>query len=283
MIIAHQKFELSGKPLIEKLIIQTPFRFNADFQNEGCLIYFLQGAPKVVSALETEHLKSRESVLLKCGGYIADLLKDSTTDRYEVVVIHLHHDVLKRIYEERAPKFLKGGSNSSITKVNSNIAIQKYIESIYFYFENPALVDDDLLELKVKELILLLLKCNVVDSLSDLFSYLFTAREIALKDLVQTHLFSPLSVGDMASLASMSLSTFNRAFQLIFNEPPASYLKTKRLERAAEYLFTTNKPVSEIAYDTGFNDLAHFSRSFKSQFKLSPSGYRLAFKRNPLK
>ena len=52
------------------------------------------------------------------------------------------------------------------------------------------------------------------------------------------------------------------------------YLLKNKLQIAAKLLKNQNKNLLEIALDTGFNDLASFSRSFKKQFGLAPSAYR---------
>jgi AraC family transcriptional regulator, exoenzyme S synthesis regulatory protein ExsA len=76
----------------------------------------------------------------------------------------------------------------------------------------------------------------------------------------------------------MSVSTFKRTFQSLFQDTPANYIKMKRLERAKELLGMSTLTVSEIAFQTCFHDVAHFSRSFKATYHCSPSAYRLSVK-----
>ena len=156
--------------------------------------------------------------------------------------------------------------------------IKKFIESLYFYFDNPQVVSDELLELKVKELMLLLVQTKNAESVVSLFSELFTPRKLSVKEVVNNHLFSHLSINNLADLSNMSVSTFNRTFQTMFNDTPANYIKTKRLERAKELLSVSSLSVSEIAFQTCFNDVAHFSRSFKTAYKSSPTEFRLTLK-----
>jgi transcriptional regulator GlxA family with amidase domain len=93
-------------------------------------------------------------------------------------------------------------------------------------------------------------------------------------------LFSDLSIEDLATLSNLSVSTFNRTFQTLFNDTPANYIKAKRLERARELLTISTLTASEIAFQTCFKDIAHFSRSFKAAFHCSPSAYRLSIKKS---
>jgi AraC-like DNA-binding protein len=281
MILTHQKFDLRDKCLIEKVIIQAPFRFAVNFQDEACFIYFAEGKTKINSSNEQHEIGHQESVLLKCGTYFADLLKYSDADRFEILVFHLSSDLLRNLYQNEIPTFIKSShQNSFIHKVTTSGVIKKFIENLYFYFENPHLVSDELLELKVKELVLLLVQTKNAESVVSLFSELFTPRNLSVKEVVNSHLFSQLSIDDLASLSNLSVSTFNRTFQSIFNTTPANYIKTKRLQRAKELLSISSLTVSEIAFQTCFNDAAHFSRSFKVVYLCSPTEYRLSLKQS---
>lgn len=275
MILSHQKFDYKNRCLIEKIIIQAPFRFSTNFQDEACFIYFLEGKTKISSSDELQEIEPKESVLLKCGTYFADLLKYSHADMYEILVFHLYPDILRNIYSDEIPRFIEPVANKPLVqKLLSTDIITKFIESLYFYFENPSLASDDLLQLKIKELLLLLVQTKNAESVLTLFSDLFTPRNRNVKDVVHNHLFSDLTTRDLAELCNLSLSTFIRTFKDIFNDTPANYIKSKRLERAKKLLSIGTLTISEIAFKTCFADVAHFSRTFKSAFKISPSEYK---------
>ena len=280
MVLHHHKFDFGNKCLIEKVVIQAPFRYSVNFHDEACFIYFLEGKTKINSPFEQVTIDSKEAVLLKCGRYFADLLKYSNADRYEILVVHLYPDILRKIYKHEIPSFVKNAEKKSfIQNIASLDIVKKFIESLYFYFDNPELVSDELLELKVKELVLLLLNTKNTNSIVSLFTDLFTPRNVSIKEVVNNHLFSDLSIDDLANLSNLSVSTFNRSFQTLFNDTPASYIKRKRLERAKDLLAMSKLSVSEIAFQTCFTDVAHFSRSFKTAYHCSPSAYRLSLKK----
>jgi AraC family transcriptional regulator, exoenzyme S synthesis regulatory protein ExsA len=284
MVLSHQKFDFNDKCLIEKVVIQAPFRFAANFRDEACFIYFAEGRTTINSASEQTAVIQRESVLLKCGSYFADLLRYSDADRFEILVFHLYPDILRTIYKNEIPAFLKPSSRGTfIQKVAADVVVQKFIESLYFYFDHPSLVSNDLLELKIKELILLLVQSKNAASVVSLFAELFTPRSLNVKEIVNGHLFSDLTIGDLASLTNLSLSTFNRTFKAMFGDTPANYIRIKRLERAQELLSMSSLTVSEIAYQTCFPSLAHFSRCFKAHYQCSPREYRLSLGPNASK
>ena len=97
------------------------------------------------------------------------------------------------------------------------------------------------------------------------------------KDLVDARYFDELSVADMAAAASMSPSHFSRHFTATFGESPHQYLLTRRLERAAALLRTSDWPVTHICFAVGWNSVGSFTTSFRRVFGLTPSAYRSAY------
>jgi AraC family transcriptional regulator, exoenzyme S synthesis regulatory protein ExsA len=84
-----------------------------------------------------------------------------------------------------------------------------------------------------------------------------------------------LSLHELAVLSNRSLSSFRRDFFSIYQTPPSQWIRKRRLKKAQELLRTTHMTITDICYTLGFENIAHFSRLFKSQFGSSPSEYRL--------
>ena len=167
----------------------------------------------------------------------------------------------------------RGNSNQSQVIASSDI-ISKFIESLEFYFQNPTLVNDDLLELKIKELVLLLVQSNNIASIQELVVDLYSSKTVDLKEIIKLHLYSNLNSEDLARLCNMSPSSFQREFKKEFNDTPNSFINAKKLEKSKELLSITDLPISEIAYEIGFNDPLYFTRFFKNNTGHSPTKYR---------
>jgi AraC-like DNA-binding protein len=97
------------------------------------------------------------------------------------------------------------------------------------------------------------------------------------KDLADARYFEPLDVDDLAHAAGLSRAHFSREFRRAFGEPPHSYLLTRRLERAAALLRTTDRSVTEICLDVGLQSVGSFTTSFTRTFDMSPTAYRAKF------
>ena len=106
-------------------------------------------------------------------------------------------------------------------------------------------------------------------------SDLYSAKKIHLKDIIELHLYSNLSIEELANLSNMSLSSFKREFKKEFNDSPNNYILMKKLKKAKELLSLTDKPINEIAYEIGFNDPLYFTRLFKKKIGPSPTTYRV--------
>jgi AraC-like DNA-binding protein len=275
MIKDRQYIDLNGRTIIEKLKVLTPLRQNPVFQDEACFLYFCEGGAYVSAPTQKVTIKEKESVLLKCGTYFADLFQNSSSGICEVCVIHFFPDVLERIFKEEIPFFVKQKKSGNYTfSLSQKNVIDHFMESLNFYFDNPEMAKEEILYLKIKELILLLLHTKAADTILELYSYLFTPQKATISEVVESHLYSNLSLDQLAFLAGKSLSTFKREFKRHFDDTPANYIRNKRMKKAADLLVHSSLTVSEIAFQTGFEDPSYFSRLFFQRFNRLPSDYR---------
>jgi AraC-like DNA-binding protein len=97
------------------------------------------------------------------------------------------------------------------------------------------------------------------------------------KDLVDARYFEQLGVDDLARVAGLSRAHFSREFRRAFGEPPHAYLLTRRLERAAALLRTTDRSVADICFSVGLQSVGSFTTSFTRTYGMSPTVYRAAF------
>lgn len=117
-----------------------------------------------------------------------------------------------------------------------------------------------LLGSKVSDMELILDQTSI--SLDDILLYIHTnySSRITLKDLVEQF--------------NLNRTTINELFRKATGESVISYLIHLRIEASAMMLRDTGIPVKEIGYRVGFEDMAHFSRTFKKIKGLSPILYR---------
>jgi AraC-like DNA-binding protein len=105
-----------------------------------------------------------------------------------------------------------------------------------------------------------------------------TARHLLrARDLIDARYADPLGVADLAAAAGLSRAHFSREFRRTFGESPHAYLLTRRLERAATLLRTTDRSVADICFAVGLQSLGSFTTSFTRTYGVPPTAYRDAY------
>jgi AraC-like DNA-binding protein len=97
------------------------------------------------------------------------------------------------------------------------------------------------------------------------------------KDLIDARYREPLDVPALARVAHLSPAHFSREFRRAFGESPHAYLLTRRLERAAALLRTTDRSVADVCLSVGLQSIGSFTTSFTRTFGASPTAYRAAY------
>jgi AraC-like DNA-binding protein len=100
---------------------------------------------------------------------------------------------------------------------------------------------------------------------------------VRARDLADRRYAEPLDVPELARAARLSPAHFSREFARAFGETPHRYLLTRRLERAAALLRTTDRSVADICMTVGLRSVGSFTTSFGRMYGLSPTAYRARY------
>lgn len=99
-------------------------------------------------------------------------------------------------------------------------------------------------------------------------------RMLRARDEMDRRYAEPLDIPTLAAIAHLSPSQFGRVFKQVYGETPHRYLQRRRIERAMTLLRQTDRPVTDIAWDTGFASLGTFSATFSRIVGSSPTEFR---------
>lgn len=249
-------------------------------EDEAGFVYVLEG--RCVNYSETDQLNiaANQGVLAKSGNSTFRTLQYEGNNEYKAVSIRFHKEILEKIYKESESPFFKKTNlpltvNSVI--VESNDFVTQYIKSLVYYFDHQESITEELLVLKLKELIVLLLQTEKAPKVLEIMSNLFEQKTFEFKEVIKAHIFSSVSIEELAVLTYHSLSSFKKQFKHIYNDTPSNYIIDKRVEKSAKLLLVSNDTISNIAYDCQFKTLAHMSRVFKAKYGVSPSEYKRNF------
>jgi len=94
------------------------------------------------------------------------------------------------------------------------------------------------------------------------------------RDAMDRTFADPLQIPRLARIAGVSPAHFIRTFRATFGETPHRYLQRRRVERAMFLLRSTERSVTDVCLDVGFNSLGSFSRTFQEIVGEAPSAFR---------
>lgn len=99
-------------------------------------------------------------------------------------------------------------------------------------------------------------------------------RLLRAKDRMDAASHEEWPIRRLARVSAVSEAHFARSFKEAFGLPPHRYLLTRRIERATALLRDTELPITEIAFQTGWNSLGSFGRTFRDVTGESPGELR---------
>ncbi|CAN7724253.1 helix-turn-helix transcriptional regulator [Variovorax paradoxus] len=106
-------------------------------------------------------------------------------------------------------------------------------------------------------------------------------RLLRAKDRMDAASHEEWPVERLAQVSGVSEAHFARSFKQAFGTPPHRYLLTRRIERAMALLRETDRPITDIAFETGWASLGTFGRTFRDITGSSPSAIRTRGKATP--
>jgi AraC-like DNA-binding protein len=91
---------------------------------------------------------------------------------------------------------------------------------------------------------------------------------------IERHLARPIKVDELAALANLSVSQFDRAFKRVYGLSPIEALMRARVVQAARLIAETDTKVIDAALATGFASMSHFIKCFRRYTGQVPRDYR---------
>jgi AraC family transcriptional regulator, exoenzyme S synthesis regulatory protein ExsA len=173
-------------------------------------------------------------------------------------------------------------SASSLTKPENDLLISlrvnnimiAYFDSLIPYFYSETKPSEDLLELKFRELLLNILDNPENIDLKNYLLFLLSPQHDRFRQVIEANCLYNLSLTDFAKLLNLSLSSFKRHFISAYKTTPGHWLQEQKLNHAYKLLVGTGKTITDISFESGFENSTHFSHLFKKRFGLSPLKYR---------
>lgn len=245
-------------------------KFSDLWSKENYVFYVLEGKKVWHTAHGSYEISDGDCVLVRKGACILEQFFDIG---FCLVLFFIPDEFICETLKSRSVPITKTTDKyEPVIRLEATDTLKTFFVSMYAYFSGTNTPDKSLLELKFKELILNIVdNRNNVEALSYFCSLMSEPQAVSLERTMKDNYCFNLSLEQYAALCNRSLSTFKRDFQKQFNSPPGKWLLENRLQQALLLLRHQGKTVSEAAFESGFQNVSHFSRCFKERFGISPA------------
>lgn len=243
------------------------------WSHENYIFYVLKGRKTWHTAYGTHEVSEGSCVLVRKGAFILEQFFDIG---FCVVLFFIPDEFICNTLKNKTSPIIRTIDKfNPIINLNTTETLKSFFFSMYSYFVEITEPDESLLELKFQELILNITNNPLnVEACSYFCSLMSEPRSVSLQRVMDDNYCFNLKLEQYAVLSNRSLSAFKRDFQKQFNCTPGKWLLEKRLIHANYLLSNRNKTISEAAFESGFENPSHFSRSFKYRFGISPSAVK---------
>ncbi|MDB5209350.1 MAG: AraC family transcriptional regulator [Sediminibacterium sp.] len=254
-----------------------PIHYHEEFELN--FIKNAQGAKRLVGD-HVEEIGEYELVLLGPNLQHTWFTHKCTSKEITEVTIQFHRD----LFDE---KFLRRNQLSFIRTM-----LENSMRGVLFSYETASLIAYRILRLNRKdgfeslsELMSILNELSTSTHTRVLSNSTFNRVELAynsrriekVMEYLNEHFHKPISLCEVASLTNMAESAFSRFFRARTGMTFIDSLTEIRLGHASRLLIATTKSVSEIAYETGFNNISNFNRIFKKKKGCTPKEFKKSY------
>lgn len=224
----------------------------------------------------TYTVNKNSGFLLRRAAFLQEM--DDDIKGWKLMAFYLKDDFLKKIFNEFRPHLPLNNLPSPPSEMVISMAINDRIRDCYLslipYFNQQTSLPEEILEIKLKEL---LYNVFIHPENRNILSYINSmaaGHETPIWEIMEANYMYNLKLSEYAQLANRSLSSFKREFSTFYGTTPGKWLFDKRLERSKRFIETTQKTISEIAFENGFNNVSHFGRVFREKYGIAPTECR---------
>ncbi|WP_394750214.1 helix-turn-helix domain-containing protein [Spongiimicrobium salis] len=178
--------------------------------------------------------------------------------------------IRKVIHQIKFPKN-KMGLFGQFFAVPPTPKLIELMKSLIVHIEEGGNMDAGVVSLKTLEALRALAEADT--NILNMFREFSNGERADLDKLMHHNFLYPAKLEWLAKQSGRSLSTFRRDFKAIFNDTPHRWIMKKRLYHARQLMEKNKLRPSQVYLESGFEDLAHFSRAFKKKFAITPSQF----------
>ena len=243
------------------------------FITEHTLLFVLNGHKLLHIEDQTHIAEEGHLMLLRRGIYaLSEFVPDGLN--YEALLLFFSDDFVKKFLHTYHLTTTQAAEAPAHLVIPSNELLDGFKTQFMGYFGKTVAGLENILQLKLQELLLLLLAGSHKKQVLNFLQSIAFGQPLDIDYIVRKHLFQPLTLEELAKLSGRSLASFKRDFQQQYQSSPKKWINDQRLEHARMMLHHSNKQVSEVAMECGFDNVPHFIRIFKQKYGITPNSAR---------
>jgi len=245
------------------------------FSHYNEIMFTLEGSRTMHHSGKSWTLTKHSCLLTRKTAYLQELPE---LVGWEVLAFYFQDNFFRQViaeYHQYLPlKDLPESPRDMLMEINVSETTQAFFYSILPYFKQNLPPAEGLLELKFKELLFNLFLDPRNVGLLAYANSLMSISKVPLWEVMEANYMFNLTIDQFARMAHRSTSAFKKEFTAYYKTSPGKWLTQKRLEHAKALLGTNKKTISEVAFNSGFENLSHFSRIFKQRYGMAPLQYQ---------
>ena len=268
------KMEINELLFVEYTCMKEETKFGI-WSNNNYFAFISSGKKLWKTIYNSYEVDEGDIIFVKKG---ANLTHQFFDEKFCATFIFIPDDFIKDFLKRNTG--LLDAQQKDLSKQDAVLTVQKdellenYYHSIQTYLSLKRKLDERLVILKFEELLLSLFSNPKHKEVTDYFISLCQNQHYHMSRVMEENFAYNLKLKNYAQLCYMSLSAFKTSFKQYYNSSPASWLKDRKLDFALHKLLTTDLNVSQISFESGFEDTSHFIRVFKQKHLLTPLQYR---------
>ncbi|MBE7540081.1 MAG: helix-turn-helix transcriptional regulator [Opitutaceae bacterium] len=239
------------------------------------LVHVLTGRKTWRTAAGTWTARAGDAIFFKKGACIVEQHRE---EEFCVLMFFIPDALVREVVNDLGPGPARESKAvqdpSAAIRVLDDVTLTGFFHSMRTYFAQTERPPEALLRLKLKELLVGVMTGRHNPELAAYLGWLAGHVLPPLASLMEANFRHNLPLEAYARMSHRSLSSFKREFHAQFGVPPGQWLRDRRLAHAAQLLRATDRPVTEIAFDCGFEDASHFTKAFHLRFGQPPSAMR---------
>ena len=279
----HQRNQLDTDfPL--HLFLSTDLEFPPHWHEELEFIYVLEG--ELQTGLGTElHRLSPGDILVIGTGEIHYFLRSVSPAKNRVLILQFPHSLFDALSPAMSrSRFLRPHLTCHMEHEALYGALQNILKGMMQEYAQKEAGYLLALKGRLHELLVFLVRQMPKEAYSDFEHRRQLSRLDRLEQVfryVDAHYSGDISLKGAAAIANYSMYHFTRFFKEATGMTFARYLNQVRLRRAIQLLTSTGDPITEVAFQVGFNSIKTFNRLFKEQMGCAPTAYRKGASMHP--